>query len=167
MHNELVTVNSRNYDLSLRRSWKCVLAERLDSLLVFTGEFETDIHHADLGFIRRGTKSYEYYWLDRWYNVFRFHEPDGAFRNFYCNINMPPEFEHGILDYIDLDIDVIVGPNFDCKVVDLEEFEMNTAKFKYPADVISNAENALTEVLGTIKRREFPFDNIYSTQHLV
>jgi protein associated with RNAse G/E len=111
MHNHLVTVNSRKYDLKIRKSWQCHLIERDDSLLTLVGEFDSDISHAGLGSIARGTMSKEYYWLDRWYNVFHFCEPDGSFRNFYCNITMPPKFEDLVIDYVDLDLDVIVWPD--------------------------------------------------------
>src|SRR5207248_3333985 len=98
-----ITVNSRNFDGTLRRSWSARLIKQDGSLIEMIGEFETGVAHPDLGVIDRGTISYEYYWLDRWYNVFRFHEPHGEFRNYYCNINLPPTFENGILDYVDLD----------------------------------------------------------------
>src|SRR5688572_29897422 len=103
MRNELITVNSQKYDLIVRKSWTCRLIERAGSLLVLIGEFDSDVSHAGLGSIARGTISEEFYWLDRWYNVFRFSEPDGSLRNFYCNITMPPAFENDILDYVDLD----------------------------------------------------------------
>ena len=87
-----VTINSRKYDQTIRRSWRAELIETTGSMLVFIGKFEFDVEHTDLGFIPRGTVSYEYYWLDRWYNIFRFLLPDGRLRNYYCNINMPPVF---------------------------------------------------------------------------
>ncbi|HEY2866232.1 MAG TPA: DUF402 domain-containing protein, partial [Pyrinomonadaceae bacterium] len=105
-----VLVISRSYDLTVRRSWKAQLTGSAPPLVELVGEFDRDVEHPDLGLIAQGTVSYEYYWLDRWYNVFRFNEPDGKFRNYYCNINMPPRFEDGVLDYVDLDIDVVVWP---------------------------------------------------------
>lgn len=158
MHNDLITVNSRKYDDSIRRSWKCRLVERRDSLLMFIGEFEKDVHHPDLGFIRRGTISYEYFWLDRWYNVFRFHEPDGAFRNFYCNVTIPPKFSPFVLDYVDLEIDVLVHADFSYKILDIEEFKTNTVQFNYPVEVVLMAERALEEIIEKVEKREFPFD---------
>lgn len=153
-----ITVNSRKYDLSIRRSWKCRLIERADPLLVFVGEFDRDVEHPDLGSIAAGTISYEYYWLDRCYNVFRLHEPDGSFRNFYCNINMPPTFAGGVLDYVDLDIDVLVWPDWTSIILDKDEFEANSAKFNYPESVLSQANTALSELLDLIEERRFPFD---------
>lgn len=154
-----ITINSRKFDGSVRRSWRCDLTGRDGPLLVFLGVFDSEVNHSDLGIIRPGTVSYEYYWLDRWYNVFRFHEPGGELRNHYCNINMPPVFQDGVLDYVDLDIDVLVWPDGGYKILDMEEFEENSNKFKYPKDVTDAAETALNELLQLIETKEFPFNS--------
>jgi len=154
----LIQINARKFDNKIHRSWKCKFIEQRDSLLIFAGEFDREITHNDLGIIRRGTVSYEYYWLDRFYNIFRFHEPEGSLRNFYCNVNVPPTFENGVLDYIDLDIDVLVWKDFSFQVLDMEDFEYNSIKFKYSKKVIENAKKSLAELLQMIKKRQFPFD---------
>ncbi len=121
------------------------------------GVFDKQIEHSQLGVIQAGTLSYEYYWFDRWYNVFRFHEPDGALRNYYCNINMPPKFTGGVLSYVDLDIDVFVSKNFEAAVWDMDEFNENAARYKYPDDIITTAQETLGQVLHLIEGRAFPF----------
>ena len=150
-------INSRKFNGKIHRSWKADLIKKQDSLLIFVGEFEKEVKHSELGVIGRGTISYEYYWLDRWYNIFKFFEPNGNLRNFYCNLNMPPEFKEGVLDYIDLDIDVLVSKNFEVKILDREEFEENSKKFGYSDDLIAKTFNTLDEILNKIKIREFPF----------
>jgi len=159
MHGEPVTVISRKYDLSIRRSWRCKLVERSEPLLVLLGDFYADIEHRDLGLIETGTISHEYYWLDRWYNVFRFEHPDGRLRNFYCNINMPPTFSKGVLDYVDLDLDLIVWPDGKVVALDEKDFAENAAKFDYPDNVRANALKALEDLKRMINGREFPFEN--------
>jgi protein associated with RNAse G/E len=72
---------------------------------------------------------------------------------------MPPKFENGVLEYIDLDIDVLVWNDFSFETLDMEEFEENAAKFGYPEEVRVNAQNALEELMALIKGREFPFDH--------
>jgi len=156
--NPMITINSLKFNKTVYRSWKADLIEEKNSLLTFIGEFEDEIKHPILGVIRRGTISYEYYWLDRWYNVFRFHEPDGELRNFYCNINMPPKFENGILDYIDLDIDLFVLKDFSYQILDLEEFEENARKYSYSDELRKKVRESLSEVISLINKREFPFD---------
>ena len=152
----MITVNSRKYDGSIRRTWKCELGERRDSLLIFVGEFDNDIEHPDLGHIKKGTISYEYYWLDRWYNIFRFHEPSGELKYFYCNINMPPKFGDDVLDYVDLDIDVLVRPDFSYVVLDRHDYEKNAELFGYPVELKARVEKALNEVLELVRARDLP-----------
>lgn len=155
---KIVTINSRKLDGSIGRSWQASFIEQENSLLTFIGVFEEEVKHKDLGVIRRGTISYEFYWLDRWYNVFRFHEPEGDLRNFYCNLNVPPKFENDVLDYVDLDIDVLVWKDFKLEILDLDDFEENAEKFKYSKEIKQNAEKSLVELLNMIKMKMFPFD---------
>ncbi len=152
-----VVINARKFDGSIRRTWSAELKETREDLMIFLGIFEHEVKHEQLGIIRSGTLSYEYYWTDRWYNVFRFHEPDGGLRNYYCNVNMPPAFSDGVLDYVDLDIDVIVWPDGRHDVLDLDDFEANARLYAYPENVVQRAEAALAELLAMIGRGDFPF----------
>ena len=120
--------------------------------------FDQEIEHDILGTIASGTLSTEYYWLDRWFNVFRFGGRDGDLQSFYCNVTMPPTFDGHVLSYIDLDIDVLVKPDFSYRVLDLEDFEENAARFAYPPGVQMNAHAALAKLIRLIETRAFPFD---------
>lgn len=155
---KIVTINSRKFDKKIHRSWSAELIEQSDSLLVFVGEFEKEVNHSHLGVIRRETISYEFYWLDRCYNVFRFHEPDGSLRNFYCNINLPPTFENGVLDYIDLDIDILVWKNFKYEILDLDEFTENSEKYNYSENLKQIVDLNVKEVINLIENRKYPFN---------
>lgn len=159
--NSIVTINSRKFDGIVHRSWKANLISKTESQLIFLGEFEKQVEHPHLGVIRRGTLSYEYYWLDRWYNIFRFHEPDGKLRNFYCNINLPPTFENGILDYIDLDIDLLVWKDFSFEVLDLVDFEENAKRFSYSDELRRKVNFYLDKLITLVKNKSFPFNEKY------
>jgi protein associated with RNAse G/E len=158
----LLTVRACKYDGTEHRRWAGQVVRQEGSLLVLDGIFDQEIQHDLLGTIKKGTTSTEYYWLDRWYNIFRFAEPTGEFRSYYCNINVPPTFDGQVLSYIDLDIDILVAENFDYRVVDQEDFERNAAHFGYSIEVRENAEQALTELIALIETRGFPFDQSYS-----
>lgn len=153
-----VIINSRKFDGRIHRNWKAKLCKIENSLLMLVGEFEKEVSHPDLGVIRRGTVSYEYYWLDRCYNVFRFHEPGGELRNFYCNINLPPKFANGVLDYIDLDIDLFVRKDFSYQVLDSEEFEENARKYFYSNELRRSVQNNLSELITLVENKSFPFN---------
>lgn len=141
------TIRSLNFDGSIKKSWSCDFLGRKEQMLEFRGTFDADISHPDLGLITRGTLSYEYYWLDRWYNVFRFEESTGELRNYYCNVNMPPTFDGSVLEYVDLDLDLLIWPDGKSVVLDRNEFEINSRKFSYPETVKISAETALAELL--------------------
>ena len=156
MTNKNITINSRKYDGHIRRSWEGGLISENGTHIVLVGKFEEDIGHDEIGLIKKGTVSFEFYWLDRWYNIFRFHEPDGTLRSYYCNITMPPTLADGVLDYVDLDIDVIVWPDNRYEVLDMDDFEQNKVKFGYPKDVLKKTEESLAEVITLIEKGELP-----------
>ncbi|OLE51067.1 MAG: hypothetical protein AUG51_25210 [Acidobacteria bacterium 13_1_20CM_3_53_8] len=152
-------VRACKFDGSLHRSWRAELVRQDSSLLVLDAMFEAEVNHQLMGTIARGTVSLEYYWLDRWYNIFRFINPDGELRNYYCNVNMPPTLDGEVLSYIDLDIDVLVEPDFSYKVLDQDEFEENAERYNYPEHVRRNARQAVTELIELIEDRKFPFND--------
>lgn len=153
-----IEIRSRSFDGTLRKSWVAEILEQDGGLLLLRGIFEARIAHPLLGVIEEGTISYEYYWLDRWYNVFRFHHPDGRFRNYYCNINMAPRFDGRVLDYVDLDIDVIVDNKGNYRVVDEEEYSLNENRHGYPEDLRVKVIQTVTDLKSMIAKAEFPFD---------
>jgi len=110
-----------------------------------------------LGTIPVGTVSTEYYWLDRWYNVFRFAGPDRKRKRYYCNINMPPEFDGEVLSYIDLDIDVLVEPDWSFSILDVDDFERNAKLYNYPIEIRHQAQQAVAELVTLIESKAFPF----------
>lgn len=136
------------YDGRERRRWAARIAKQDGPLIVLDAVFDEEIQHDLLGTIASGTISREYYWLDRWYNVFRFNE------RFYCNVTKPPSCDGSILTYVDLDIDVLVESDFSYKILDLEDFEAN----RYPLDVQQHARRALEELIGLVETRAFPFN---------
>lgn len=155
---EELTVQVLKYDGAPHRRWRAGLKERRGELLVLDAAFEEEVNHPQLGLIGRGTVSIEYYWLNRWYNVFRFLEPDGSLRNFYCNVNMPPALDGAILSYVDLDIDVLVAPDLSYEILDMDEFSQSAERYGYPPEVLSKARTSLDELQALIRTRAFPFD---------
>ncbi len=145
------------YDGLLHRTWQAQLLRQEGALIVLDAKFPDEIVHELLGTIASGTHSLECYWLDRWYNIFRFAQPDGKLRNYYCNINVPPTFADDTLSYVDLDLDILVEPDFSYRILDVEDFERNAKRYGYPAGVQANAQRAVDELVRMIETRAFPF----------
>jgi protein associated with RNAse G/E len=152
-----IVVQVHKYDGTEHRRWPARVIEHTGPLIVLDAVFDEEIEHDLLGTISCGTISTEYYWLDRWYNVFRFSDENRKLKNFYCNVNMPPYFDGRVLSYIDLDIDVLVKPDYSYQVLDLEDFEENARRYSYPVEVQADARSALAELIRLIEARAFPF----------
>ncbi len=143
----------------MHRSWPAEIVQQRGSLIILDARFADEIQHELIGTIACGTISQEYYWLDRWFNIFRFAQPSGELRSYYCNVNVPPIFERDTLTYIDLDIDILVEPDFSYRIVDLEEFEQNASLYNYPERIRQSATQAMETLLKMIEMRTFPFSN--------
>jgi hypothetical protein len=152
-----VTVCVLKYDGAEYRRWHARLARRESPLIVLEAAFDFDVQHHLLGDIQRGTRTIEYYWLDRWYNVFRFLRDGDETRLYYCNVNMPPTLEADVLTYIDLDIDILVQPDLSYQVLDLEEFAVNAPRYGYSEEIRRQAHAAVAELISMIETRQFPF----------
>jgi protein associated with RNAse G/E len=156
--NSRIEVRAYKYDGLLHRTWAAELIRQEGSLIVLDAKFPEEIIHDMLGTIASGTHSLEYYWLDRWYNIFRFAQPDGKLRNYYCNVNVPAILEGDVLSYVDLDIDILVQPDFSYQILDLDEFEKNSALYDYSIAVRQDAQLAVSQLVTMIETREFPFN---------
>lgn len=155
---QIVRVNSRKLDGSIHRSWTASLIYKSLDLVILYGEFAEAVSHSKLGIIERGTISIEYFWREKWFNVFRFHHPDGGLRNFYCNLNTPPTFTGETVDYIDLEIDILVNPGYSCEILDLDEFAALVKKYSVSDNFKSRIEQTVSYLLNEISRRNFPFN---------
>ena len=153
-----IVVRSCKHDGRVSRSWPARVARREDSLIVLDAFFAEEIRHALIGTIEAGTLSTEFFWTDRWYSVFRFQAPDGRLLKFYCNINTPPTLESGALTFVDLDVDVLVQPDYSFVVLDEDEFERHAELYVYPEAYRSNVQEALDELRHLIEYRQFPFN---------
>jgi len=155
---DAITVKVLKHDGAEYRRWQAKIARQDDSLLILDAEFEVDVTHELLGEIRRGTRTVEYYWFHRWYNVFRFLAEDGSTRLWYCNVNTPPVLNKDVLSYIDLDIDILVQPDLSYRILDLEEFEVNAKHYKYSETEHRQAQQATAQLISMIQTRQFPFE---------
>lgn len=166
--NDLIKVISRRIDGGIKRTWDAELIRLTGSNIVLDGRFASDVEHPDLGLIRKGTISIEYYWTDRWYNIFAFYQPDGIFRNFYCNINQPPLFNTKTLDYIDMEIDLFIDKDLSSRILDLDEYEAAKKKYAIKPEIDAEVFRAVSELETMLSKGEAPFDNIqpYSTLDL-
>jgi len=91
-------------------------------------KLEALFDRADMPFMdvvfRMGDRFVEYYYTDRWYNIFVVHDGrDGKIKGWYCNIGKPAVIEEGRVSYVDLALDLWVSADGRQTVLDEDEFE--------------------------------------------
>lgn len=99
----------------------------------------------------------EWYFTDRWYNIFEIHGHSGALKGWYCNIAAPATIDAGVITCRDLLLDLWVAADGRTSVLDEGEFAADTALDGPTRQAALDAFDALCQLVA---RREPPFDTL-------
>lgn len=111
----------------------------------------------DAGYIvwRHGDRFVEYFYTDRWYNIFEIHDvTTDTIKGWYCNITYPATISTDSVSWRDLALDVWVSPKGDMMVLDEDEF----AALPIDNETRNRAQAAVDDLRTQIARCEEPFN---------
>jgi hypothetical protein len=155
-----VTVRKFLYDGTPHYTWEGRLVERDDEQVVLEAYFTRG--YRDLGYVvfERGDLFVEFYYFDRWYNVFQIYSAGGELKGWYCNITKPATLGDGELRFVDMALDLFAYPDGSSLPLDVEEFEEQAATLYAPDDTV-RARAAFEELqtlhrAGALPGRPFP-----------
>lgn len=119
-----IKVQKKNPAGEVTYEYEGVMLSRDQHSIVLEALFDrADMPFMDVIF-KTGDRFVEYYYTDRWYNIFVIHDrDDGKIKGWYCNIGKPAVFEGDIVSYIDLALDLWVSADGKQSVLDEDEFE--------------------------------------------
>jgi protein associated with RNAse G/E len=119
-----VKVQKRNPAGEVTYEYEGVLLHRNERSIVLEAPFDRDdMPFPDVVF-KRGDRFVEYYYTDRWYNIFAVYDrDDDRLKGWYCNIGKPAIFEDSTVSYIDLALDLWVSTSGKQTILDQDEFE--------------------------------------------
>lgn len=115
------------------------------------------IHHTKNTTFTIDVTTLEYFFLKEGYTVAMEIE-EGKILSYYCNIALPSVLNGNQLSFVDLDLDMVKERYQDWKVVDEDEFELNSVKYGYPAALKKYALKSLELLQQKIVDASFPFD---------
>lgn len=96
----------------------------------------------------------EWYYTDRWYNIFEIHGTDGTLKGWYCNVAEPATISDNVIACRDLLLDLWVSPDRSMLVLDEDEFAADT---ELDAEMRAAALRALDELQRMVRASEPPF----------
>jgi len=102
---------------------------------------------------KKGDRFVEYYYSDRWYNIFAVYDrDDGQIKGWYCNVGMPAMIEDGVVSYVDLALDLWISAEGRQTFLDEDEFE----ELNLDAGLRADALNGLEELKALFKNNRPP-----------
>ena len=148
-----IKVQKKNPLGEVTYQYEGTLLNRDDHSIVLEAFFDrADMPFMDVVF-RMGDRFVEYYYTDRWYNIFAVHDrDDDRIKGWYCNIGKPAVLEDHAVSYIDLALDLWVSVEGRQTVLDEDEFEA----LELNEDLRSGALNGLEELKDLFLNGEPP-----------
>ena len=158
MSNDII-VRKLNPDGEEKIRYPGRVLERTASAIVLEAFFSRE--RRELGYVtfKPGDRFVEYFYADRWYNVFGIYDvDDGDLKGWYCNITRPAIIASGEVSAVDLALDLWVAPDGSALVLDEDEF----AALPLAPGETAAARAALDELRALAAARAVPFVRIQS-----
>jgi protein associated with RNAse G/E len=82
---------------------------------------------------------------------------DGTFREAKCDAALPAVRDDHVIEFVDLDLDVIVGRDLTRFTRDARTFKRNRKRMGYPEHVVAQAQAGIALAQELLATRRFPF----------
>lgn len=153
----MITIRKLTHDGKEKVRYPGEVVTRTETSITVQATFERD--DVDQGFVvfRKGDRMVEWFYTDRWYNIFAVYDvDDNRLKGWYCDITYPATITENEVTWRDLALDVWVTPTGELQVVDEDEFET----LETDADTRSAGWQAVADIYEHVERREAPFDTL-------
>lgn len=152
-----ITVYKRDATGKVVWQYTGVVVDSGPTWVCLSAQFDRD--EADLGFVvfHRGDVFTEWFFSDRWYNIFRVYDSQrDLLKGWYCNITRPATITADSVAADDLELDIFVTPNGTTILLDELEFDA----LNLPINERIAAIRAVDAIRQGVSRRQFPFHEI-------
>mgnify|MGYP001121368540 CR=1 FL=1 len=88
------------------------------------------------------------------------YSPDGSFQEAKCDAALPATLAGRKIDFVDLDLDVIVAADLSYYVRDEDVFARNAEQMGYGETAVAQARAGIALAQALVSSRRFPFDDL-------
>lgn len=158
IENKIYTMKAYKYDGREHYEQQLQLVERDDRHLVLSGSKGRKlIHHTRDAVYTFDEETLEYFFTDRWYTAALVFDDTGKVIHVYCNIACPSVIKDEIVEFTDLDVDVVVIDGI-IEVIDIDEFNEHRELYGYSSKLEKKVFDTVRQVKNDIEQRIFPFN---------
>jgi predicted RNA-binding protein associated with RNAse of E/G family len=154
-HVNAITVYKQNYAGESVLQYSGEILERGQDWVCLRAVFSHEAVDLGLVVFRPGDVFIEWFYGDRWYNIFQIYDGDSQrLKGWYCNITRPAVITECEVWADDMELDVLVMPNGTMLLLDEKAF----GELDIPMDERMAALRAVETLRRAITGREKPFD---------
>jgi uncharacterized protein len=152
-----ITIRKLNHEGRETWHYTGVVLERTATCVQLEAFFNRDDSDAGYVVFRRGDRFIEWFYSDRWYNIFQIHDVrDKQVKGWYCNLTRPAVLEADTISSEDLALDMWIDPAGKILMLDEDEF----ADLPIDASTRQQVLQAAEDLRRRVVRHEHPFDII-------
>ena len=150
----MITVSKLNSLGEIKIQYQGEIVEHLSNGVVIQAYWKYPTK--ELGYTRfePGDRFIEYYYTNRWFNIFDISTTDGKRKGWYCNVAEPALIHDDHIEQVDLLLDVWLDPGGGLLLLDEDEFEADTTLTDKQR---KGARQGLHELLQMIATQAEPF----------
>jgi len=154
-----IIMKAFKYDEKLHYEQPLQLYKKFDNHVVLSGIKGRQLTHYTRDAVYKfDQETLEYFFIDRWYTAALVFDDEGKVVHVYCNIALPCKISEDTVEFIDLDVDVIVC-NGSIEVIDIDEFEEHKVLYGYSKDLQKRVFEAVDRVKDDILKGNYPFNH--------
>lgn len=151
----MITVIKRDHHGAEVLRYQGIEIGRDETSICIQASFPFKPHPIGAFVLNTGDKMLEWFYSDRYYNIFRIYDGDSEqVKGWYCNLTRPADITQQTIASDDLALDVVFSPDGKTFILDQDEFDALNLSHDEQATV----QQALDELINLFKAHQTPFD---------
>lgn len=154
---DIIQIHSYKHNKDLHRIWEKVKILHIDEDIIIAGNNKTKVIETDGKIWTTKEPAICYFFKKKWFNVIGMLKKDGI--HYYSNIASPAIWDGEAIKYIDYDLDIMLFPNGNYKVLDKKEYDIHKEEMNYSKDLKTVIEGQLEILKNYINNKKTPFED--------
>lgn len=153
----MITVVKQNALGEAKVQYQGEIVERTSHQVIIQAYWSRATKNLGYTIFEPGDRFIEYYYSNRWFNIFDIASTAGERKGWYCNIAEPAVISVDRIEQVDLLLDVWVTPKGETLILDENEFASDDTLSE---EQRKGAKQGLHDLLAMIAARQEPFASI-------